>query len=203
MSKELNPKLEVGDRVILISMEDPYSPVTAGNKGTVIGVGHDPWSTEPLYYVKWDNGRTLNLVGDEDIWMKEEKKSINENFIDEMKPLLPLLQMDKDKYVFDFLKALRDSGIVNMMQSPDFTWSGRDFLEKYLKIQELQDSYQQIDDEDEEENLLFLAQKSQQVMIQVAIRNLMDRDVELSTSNINRELRKLGPLALKYFMMKL
>jgi hypothetical protein len=76
-------------------------------------------------------------------------------------------------------------------------------LEKYLKIQELQDSYQQIDDEDEEENLLFLAQKSQQVMIQVAIRNLMDRDVELSTSNINRELRKLGPLAFKYFTIKL
>ena len=536
MSKDINPKLEIGDRVVLISMEDPYSPVTAGNKGTVIGVGHDPWSTEPLYYVKWDNGRTLNLVGDEDVWMKDESNvneskeglinvlssndidpsemddllsqlpdeevtdlavrnlerkflksgnprtnarkyleklvnsvksrektgdedddynvedefvyggeepekssigkkrfkrellplqaellklqehiketgksiavvfegrdtagkgstirtltkyldpkffnvvalgiptpeerkdwfgrykqhiepgkitffdrswynrgivepvmgygeegeyeefmstvndfekslvssgvdlykfwlsitpktqekrfnlrkssplkywkfspndekslekwddyteykekvfdisrgevpwtvvdsndkrvgslnllrhilknsdypdknegvigdtypesitTINENFIDEMKPLLPLLQMDKDKYVFDFLKALRDSGIVNMMQSPDFTWSGRDFLEKYLKIQELQDSYQQIDDEDEEENLLFLAQKSQQVMIQVAIRNLMDRDVELSTNNINRELRKLGPLAFKYFVMKL
>lgn len=133
----------------------------------------------------------------------ESITTINENFIDEMKPLLPLLKMDTENYVFDFLKALRDSGIVNMMQSPDFTWSGRDFLEKYLKIQELQNSYQQIDDEDEEENLLFLAQKSQQVMIQVAIRNLMDRDVELSTNNINRELRKLGPLAFKYFVMKL
>jgi polyphosphate kinase 2 len=133
----------------------------------------------------------------------ESITTINENFIDDMKPLLPLLKMDTNSYVFDFLKALRDSGIVNMMQSPDFTWSGRDFLEKYLKIQELQDSYQQIDDEDEEENLLFLAQKSQQVMIQVAIRNLMDRDVELSTSNINRELRKLGPMAFKYFTMKL
>ena len=133
----------------------------------------------------------------------ESITTINENFIDEMKPLLPLLKMDTESYVFDFLKALRDSGIVNMMQSPDFTWSGRDFLEKYLKIQELQGSYQQIDDKDEEENLLFLAQKSQQVMIQVAIRNLMDRDIELSTNNINRELRKLGPLAFKYFTMRL
>ena len=78
MSKDINPKLKVGDRVVLISMEDPYSPVTAGNKGTVIGVGHDPWSTEPLYYVKWDNGRTLNLIGDEDIWMKDDS-NVNES----------------------------------------------------------------------------------------------------------------------------
>ena len=536
MSKDINPKLKVGDRVVLISMEDPYSPVTAGNKGTVIGVGHDPWSTEPLYYVKWDNGRTLNLIGDEDIWMKddsnvneskeglinvlssndidpsemddllsqlpdeevtdlavrnlerkflksgnprtnarkyleklvnsvknreniedenddysvedefvyggeepekssigkkrfkrellplqaellklqehikesgksisvvfegrdtagkgstirtltkyldpkffnvvalgiptpEERKdwfgrykrhiepgkitffdrswynrgivepvmgygeegeyeefmstvndfekslvssgvdlykfwlsitpktqekrfnlrkssplkywkfspndekslekwddyteykekvfdlskgeipwtvvdsndkrvgslnllrhilknsdypdknegvigdtypesitTINENFIDDMKPLLPILKADNGNHVFNFLIALRNSGIVNMMQSPDFTWSGRDFLEKYLKIQELQDSYQQIEDEGEKENLLQLAEKSQQVMISAAFRNLQDKEQELSTNNINRELRKLGPLAFKYFMVKL
>jgi len=110
--------------------------------------------------------------------------------------------MDSGGYIFDFLTALRDSGIVNMMQSPDFTWSGRDFLEKYLKIQELQDSYQQIEDEDEKENLLKLAEKSQQVMVSTAIKNLQDKEQELSTNNINRELRKLGPLALKYFMIK-
>ena len=133
----------------------------------------------------------------------ESITTINENFIDDMKPLLPILKMDNGGHIFDFLKALRDSGIVNMMQSPDFTWSGRDFLEKYLKIQELQDSYQQIEDEDEKENLLQLAEKSQQVMISAAFRNLQDKEQELSTNNINRELRKLGPLALRYFMMKL
>lgn len=133
----------------------------------------------------------------------ESITTINENFIDEMKPLLPILKMDNGGYIFDFLKALRDSGIVNMMQSPDFTWSGRDFLEKYLKIQELQGSYQQIEDEDEKENLLQLAEKSQQVMISVAFRNLQDKEQELTTNNINRELRKLGPLAFKYFTVKL
>lgn len=133
----------------------------------------------------------------------ESITTINENFIDDMKPLLPILQSDDGGHIFNFLIALRDSGIVNMMQSPDFTWSGRDFLEKYLKIQELQDSYQQIEDEDEKENLLQLAEKSQQVMISAAFRNLQDKEQELSTNNINRELRKLGPLALRYFMMKL
>ena len=133
----------------------------------------------------------------------ESITTINENFIDDMKPLLPILQSDDTGHIFNFLIALRDSGIVNMMQSPDFTWSGRDFLDKYLKIQELQDSYQQIEDEDEKENLLQLAEKSQQVMISAALRNLQDKEQELSTNNINRELRKLGPLALRYFMMKL
>ena len=133
----------------------------------------------------------------------ESITTINEGFIDDMKPLLPILQSDDGGHIFNFLIALRDSGIVNMMQSPDFTWSGRDFLEKYLKIQELQDSYQQIEDEEEKENLLQLAEKSQQVMISAAFRNLQDKEQELSTNNINRELRKLGPLALRYFMMKL
>jgi len=133
----------------------------------------------------------------------ESITTINESFIDDMKPLLPILKVDNGNHVFNFLIALRDSGIVNMMQSPDFTWSGRDFLEKYLKIQELQDSYQQIEDEEEKENLLQLAEKSQQVMISAAFRNLQDKEQELSTNNINRELRKLGPLALRYFMMKL
>ena len=53
MNSKINPKLEEGDRVVLIVMSDPYSPVTVGTKGTVIGKGSDPWSKEPLYYVEW------------------------------------------------------------------------------------------------------------------------------------------------------
>lgn len=79
MNKEVNPNLEVGDRVVLISMEDPYSPITIGTKGEVVGVGHDPWSEQPLYKVRWDNGRTLNLIGDEDVWLKEDKNPLNES----------------------------------------------------------------------------------------------------------------------------
>jgi hypothetical protein len=73
---DINPKLEIGDRVILIVMSDPYSPITVGTKGTVTGIGKDPWSIEPLYYVEWDNGSTLNLIGDEDVWVKDDKGEI-------------------------------------------------------------------------------------------------------------------------------
>jgi len=51
-----------------------------GTKGTVKGVGSDPWSTEPIYYVDWDNNRFLNLIGDTDMWYKEdEKESLTES----------------------------------------------------------------------------------------------------------------------------
>ena len=78
MSSEINPILEVGDRVTIIVMSDPYSPVTVGTKGTVVGKGGDPWSKEPLYYVEWDNGKTLNIVGDEDVWVKDGESVIKE-----------------------------------------------------------------------------------------------------------------------------
>jgi len=134
----------------------------------------------------------------------ESITTINEeSIIDELNKLLPVFGTPNHDVIFDFLKALRDSGIVNMMQSPDFTWSGKDFLEKYLKIQELQDSYQQIEDEEEKENLLQLAEKSQQVMINMAMRELEKEGKELSVSNVNSKLRRLGTLAFRYFVLRL
>ncbi len=75
---DINPSLKKGDRITLIVMSDPYSPISVGTKGTVIGIGSDPWSNEPLYYVEWDNGRTLNLVGDEDVWVKDKEQMLSE-----------------------------------------------------------------------------------------------------------------------------
>lgn len=50
-----------GTRLVLIHMNDPYAPVPAGTKGTVICV--DPMDQ---VLMKWDNGRTLSLIPDED-----------------------------------------------------------------------------------------------------------------------------------------
>ena len=78
MNSKINPNLEIGDRIILIVMSDPYSPVTVGTKGTVKGVGSDPWSVEPIYYVDWDNNRFMNLIGDTDVWVKDDDSVIKE-----------------------------------------------------------------------------------------------------------------------------
>ena len=205
MKKEINPKLEVGDRIVLIHMQDPLSPVTIGTKGEVVGVGYDPWSNEPVYSMKWDNGSTLKLIGDEDIWLKEERQeSINEsNFINKMKEIQPILDVEKgNNNIFNFLKALRKSGVINMFQSPDLIWGGRETLEKYLKIQELTNSYQQIDDEDEKEELLNLAELSKSNMIRASFIELEKRDMEPSIKNINRAIRQLSKLAFEYYMLR-
>ena len=50
-----------GTRVECIHMDDPYSPIDPGTKGTVEMV--DDMGT---IHMKWDNGRTLGLVPGED-----------------------------------------------------------------------------------------------------------------------------------------
>ncbi|KAF5037967.1 hypothetical protein DSECCO2_559180 [anaerobic digester metagenome] len=56
--KEQYPK---GTRIELISMNDPYSSIESGTKGTVERV--DDIGTLNM---KWDNGRTLGVVPGED-----------------------------------------------------------------------------------------------------------------------------------------
>jgi hypothetical protein len=58
MYKEMYPK---GTRLELISMEDPYSPIESGTQGTVEFV-----DDMGQIHMKWDNGRTLALIPDED-----------------------------------------------------------------------------------------------------------------------------------------
>ena len=58
MYKEMYP---VGTRIELISMNDPYSPVPSGTRGTVRTV--DDIGT---VFPDWDNGRTLGVVPGED-----------------------------------------------------------------------------------------------------------------------------------------
>ena len=64
MYKEMYPK---GTRIELISMEDPFSPIEPGTKGTVVCV--DDMGT---IHMKWDNGRTLGLIPGEDSFRKIE-----------------------------------------------------------------------------------------------------------------------------------
>jgi len=91
MSNEINPPLKVGDRIVLISMEDPISPITVGTKGTVKGVGSDPWSVEPIYYVDWDNNRFMNLIGDTDVWVKDEKVLKEDTISNDLNRLMPTI----------------------------------------------------------------------------------------------------------------
>lgn len=63
--ESIKQEYPAGTRIELVSMEDPYSPVYPGTKGTVTLV--DDIGT---IHMKWDNGRTLGLIPGADSFRK-------------------------------------------------------------------------------------------------------------------------------------
>jgi hypothetical protein len=79
--------LTPGTRIVLVTMPHDPDPIPRGTKGTVIGGnGEQIW-------VDWDNGRTLNLAVDKDVWAVIDNVELVENL-----PLTLMLDdIDKDQ----------------------------------------------------------------------------------------------------------
>lgn len=73
--KNWNPKLEVGDRVILYYMGDGHE-VAPLSRGSVTQVQNNPFDDDDdeniIYYVRWDDGGFMSLISTVDYWIKEE-----------------------------------------------------------------------------------------------------------------------------------
>jgi len=202
MKNNMNPPLEIDDRIVLVHMDDPFTHIPVGTKGTVLDIEYDPWSDKPVYQVKWDNGSSLRLVSDEDYWIKDDGlvKEQSEFFKDSY-DILPIVKSDKDKSIIKFLKALRESGIINMYQSPDFIWGGSKYLKRYIEIERLRGDLQDLDEE-VIENLSDLSDRSQSNMINAAMLYLKSRgDDEFDLNNVNRAARYLSKKAFKYYTL--
>lgn len=95
---QINPPLSVGDRVILLHMEDPYG-VRPGTAGTVVDIQKMPFSQEDFNYVMlWDNGRTLAMEPNMDSWVlksdydKKKKPTLGESVKNEWEIYTNLLR---------------------------------------------------------------------------------------------------------------
>ena len=201
--KNIKPELTVNDRIVLIHMDDPYSRVPIGTKGTVTRVGNDPFEDDSkLYEVKWDNGSNLALVGISDIWIKEEDlkpSTIREaNQMDDLIKLRDLLKNVDTKLIFNFLLKIRESGIVNMFQSTDFIWSGPKFLSKFIELEELKGF--KIDKKLKRE-LIEMSGKTQSSLIAGAIKILINQGIEPNESNINRQIKDLAKKSLQFYIL--
>lgn len=62
-----------GTRIMLLSMDDPYAPIPSGTKSTVVHV-----DDAAQIHMKWDNGRTLAIVPDEDNFRKLTDEELDE-----------------------------------------------------------------------------------------------------------------------------
>jgi hypothetical protein len=137
---QLNPKLEPGDRIVLLHMDDPYSAVRMGTKGTVLKIVRVPFDMGYQYNVKWDDGSVLDLLPEADSWVlatdvKSKKNLTTEEFSKELKTLSKHKDIIKNmdyRPVLDFLKLVQKSGLVNMLQARVFLMSDSKNLHKLI-----------------------------------------------------------------------
>lgn len=72
-----------GTRLMLLHMNDPYSPVESGTRGTVAFI-----DDMAQIHMKWDNGRSLPLNSDEDSFRTLTAEELAEE--------LPMEEQDQD-----------------------------------------------------------------------------------------------------------
>ena len=205
MSKDVNPSVKEGDNIILIYMKDPYSPVPGGTKGVVNYVSKDPYDEgEDIISVEWENGSQLSLVSSEDIWMMESdlktniKEASNSN-LDSLVAIKDIFKYSDEKIFFDFLSKIRESGIVNMLESGQFLFSGPKYLQKFIEFEEMKSGREY--DEDMVKELMDMSQKTRDEFIRMAMKIVIDEGTEdYSTSNLEKKIRALTRQALIYYI---
>jgi len=102
----------------------------------------------------------------------------------------------ENKILYDFFEKLRMSGVMNMLESTHFIYSGADYLRRYIQYNQYENY-----DESKYEDLYDAADRAKDAMIRLSIESLERKDKELSLDNMNKEVRHLAKQALTAFIM--
>lgn len=204
---KLNPELKVGDTIRLIHMDDPFSPITVGTTGKVTRKNKDPFSKEGefMYGVDWENGRSLNLMP-EDSWMivdqLSEQISRGPERFETITNLLTKLSGSDLRKLNKFLLDLRDSGIINMYGATPFVYSGRDWIEKWVKAENFKNKGELELPEDNEklDEVLDQADEMRNIMARGAMNAIRNNEKELELNDVNDELFKLAKEVVTFYM---
>jgi hypothetical protein len=99
-----NPKVKEGDRIVCIQMQGESDTVPVGTKGTVQRIVKTPFGEQ--IEVNWENGSTLSLLMDEDVWMLES--NLNKKFLLDppLGPKEPKKDVDNDVIKEDLKKMV-------------------------------------------------------------------------------------------------
>lgn len=194
---QLNPELEAGDRIILLHMEDQYSKVPMGTKGTVIKKVNLPFGMGSQYQVNWDNGSKLDLIPGEDSWIldKDKKLPIKEGIESDIAgKLMKYKDVVKNidyHTVMDFLELVRKSGLVNMFQAQAFLEIDKPNLHKLI--------YRVGGEPEEHPELFDKIDDVRNVIINEVIRILQEQGSEMTDSEINRTYRKITSKLMNFY----
>ena len=213
MKKGLNPKLDVGDRIILVHMDG--EDVGPGTKGEVIKIEKIPsfgGSVDYQYRVNWfdDGGKvisTLSLLPDVDGWLLDEEKEdiqeINFKSLDDLISkgdfLACFSKRDLDE-VYKFLELERRIGSHNMaMEGGKFLLMGPDYIRDFFKLQ----SYHRKPDEDKEiliDKLVDRAQDMYDLFVRASIKYLENKGSEITIPSVQRTMGRLATTAKQFWM---
>ena len=197
---QLNPKLEPGDRIVLLHMDDPYSAVRMGTKGTVLKIVRVPFDMGYQYNVKWDDGSVLDLLPEADSWVlatdvKSKKNLTTEEFGQELKTLSKHKDIIKNmdyRPVLDFLKLVQKSGLVNMLQARVFLMSDSKNLHKLIY---------KFDGEPEDYPELFEnIDEVRDILINETIRIMQEQNMEFDDHTVNRVFQKVCGAVMEMYI---
>ena len=197
---QLNPKLEPGDRIVLLHMDDPYSAVRMGTKGTVLKIVRVPFDMGYQYNVKWDDGSVLDLLPEADSWVlatdvKSKKNLTTEEFGKELKTLSKHKDIIKNmdyRPVLDYLKLIQKSGLVNMLQATVFLMSDSKNLHKLIY---------KFDGEPEDYPELFEnIDEVRDILINETIRIMQEQNMEFDDSTVNRVFQKVCSAVMEMYI---
>ena len=197
---QLNPKLEPGDRIVLLHMDDPYSAVRMGTKGTVLKIVRVPFDMGYQYNVKWDDGSVLDLLPEADSWVlatdvKSKKNLTTEEFSQELKTLSKHKDIIKNmdyRPVLDYLKLIQKSGLVNMLQARVFLMSDSKNLHKLIY---------KFDGEPEDYPELFEnIDEVRDILINETIRIMQEQNMEFDDHTVNRVFQKVCGAVMEMYI---
>jgi hypothetical protein len=192
----INPKLKAGDRVVLLHM-DGESNVPPGTWGTVKR-GYQLFDTDQ-YDVDWDNGSTLSIIADEDMWdtkLNNRKKIVKEDEVDRLNSLMKnslVFKLFNMKFLYKYLLIIKQTGIVNMFGAGDYLWMGKERIKHEFK-------YKDIPNEEAFEEMLDMADQAQGEMINGVIKVLEKEGKEETLSNINYYLRRYATKVIQNYV---
>lgn len=213
MKKGLNPKLEVGDRIILVHMDG--EDVGPGTKGEVIKIEKIPsfgGESDYQYRVNWfdEEGKvisTLSLLPDIDGWIIDEEKEkiqeINFKSLDDLISKGDFLscfsKRDLDE-IYKFLELERQIGSHNMaMEGGKFLLMGPDYIRDFFKLQ----SYHRTPDEDKQiliDKLIGRAQDMYDLFVRASIKYLENKGSEITIPAVQRTMGRLATTAKQFWM---
>jgi hypothetical protein len=191
MKSAKNPELNLGDRIILYHMEGETT-VNPGTEGTVTHIANDPFEDgNKIVTVKWDNGSSLSILSNYDVWKHVKKKSIDESAEEWFQENQDVMKYFDHKDIRKFLIKVRESGIVNMFASAPLLYAGREHIDRYYG--------ENPPDEDAFQDVLDMAEDVKHMMIRGTMEYLRANGKEVSADSVNSSIRRLSQKMWGFF----